>query len=68
MEYVDAPPLDSGVAGKWSEEHRGQLVRRVFFCSHTTDDALMLYFIPFSTDDKYPTWSSSRPMLRYLSA
>ena len=30
MEYVDAPPLDSGVTSKWSEEHRGQLVCRVF--------------------------------------
>ena len=33
MEYVDAPPMDSGVVGKWEEKHRADLVCHVLFQS-----------------------------------
>jgi hypothetical protein len=39
MEYVDAPSLASDVTKKWSEEHRGQLVCRVFI----NDDSMTPY-------------------------
>ena len=43
MEYIDAPPMDSGVVGKWEEKHRSDLVcyvlcRSAVILMHLTDE------------------------------
>lgn len=32
MEYVDAPAMDSAIAGEWTEQQQVDLVSRTFFC------------------------------------
>jgi hypothetical protein len=53
MEYVDAPPMDSGVTGKWSEGHQGQLVCCVFLRNHIIDNGMTLYLIAQMTSIRH---------------